>query len=88
MSADFLKEELEHIEIFGKPALRSDSRIDQKAHWFAGTALNCADQAMASVLSRLNTILDNEMEQLLCFDTAIDAEKFCNTKSVIFIMLP
>lgn len=65
---------------------------DHKARWFAGAALNSADQAMASilstVLSRLNTFLDSEMEQLLCFDTAIDAEKFCNEKSAIFIVLP
>lgn len=65
---------------------------DHKARWFAGAALNSADQAMASVLStvlsRLNTFLDSEMEQLLCFDTAIDAERFCNEKSAIFIVLP
>lgn len=65
---------------------------DHKAKWFAGAALNSSDQAMASVmstvLSRLNAFLDSEMEQILCFDTAIDAEKFCNTKSAIFIVLP
>ena len=65
---------------------------DHKAKWFAGAALNSSTQAMASilstVLSRLNTFLDSEMEQLLCFDTAIDAEKFCNEKSAIFIVLP
>jgi len=65
---------------------------NHKAKWFAGSALNSADQAMASVLStvlsRLNAFLDSEMEQILCFDTAIDAEKFCNEKSAIFIVLP
>jgi len=65
---------------------------DHKAKWFAGAALNSSDQAMASVmstvLSRLNAFLDSEMEQILCFNTAIDAEKFCNTKSAIFIVLP
>ena len=65
---------------------------DHKARWFAGSALNTADQAMASVmstaLSRLNAFLDSELEQILCFDTAIDAERFCNTKSAIFIVLP
>lgn len=40
------------------------------------------------ILSRLNAFLDSEMEQILCFDTAIDAEKFCNEKSAIFIVLP
>ena len=28
------------------------------------------------------------MEQILCFDTAVDAEKFCNEKSAIFVVLP
>lgn len=39
---------------------------DHKAKWFAGSALNTAEQAMASVistvLSRLNAFLDSEME--------------------------
>lgn len=65
---------------------------NHKARWFAGAALNSSTQAMASilstVLSRLNTFLDSEMEQLLCFDTAIDTERFCNEKSAIFIVLP
>ena len=65
---------------------------DHKAKWLAGAALNTADQAMLSVmstaLSRLNSFLDSEMEQLLCFGTAVDAEKFCNEKSGIFIILP
>lgn len=65
---------------------------DHKAKWFAGAALNTAEQSMASVmstaLSRLNAFLDSELEQLLCFDTEIDAEKFCNEKSAIFIIMP
>ena len=65
---------------------------DHKAKWFAGSALNTAEQAMASVistvLSRLNAFLDSEMEQILCFDTAIDAEKFCKEKSALFLVLP
>lgn len=65
---------------------------EHKAKWFAGAALNTSEQAMASVmstvLSRLNAFLDSEMEQILCFDTAIDAERFCNEKSAIFIVLP
>ena len=65
---------------------------DHKAKWLAGAALNSADQAMLSVmstaLSRLNSFLDSEMEQILCFGTAIDAEHFCNEKSAIFIILP
>ena len=65
---------------------------DHKAKWFAGAALNTAEQSMASVmstaLSRLNAFLDSELEQLLCFDTEIDAEDFCNQKSAIFIIMP
>ena len=65
---------------------------DHKARWFSGAALSTGDQAMASIMStamsRLNAFLDSEMEQVLCFDTAIDAEKFCNEKSAIFIVLP
>ena len=63
-----------------------------KARWFAGAALNSAEQAMASVLStvlsRLNAFLDSELEQVLCFDSAIDAEAFAAEKSAIFLVLP
>ena len=65
---------------------------DHKARWFAGAALNSAEQAMASVmstvLSRLNAFLDSELEQVLCFDSVIDAEKFASEKSAIFLILP
>ena len=65
---------------------------EHKARWFSGAALNSADQAMASILttamSRLNAFLDSEMEQILCFDSSLDTETFCNEKSAIFIVLP
>ena len=65
---------------------------DHKAKWFAGAALNTAGQSMASVmstaLSRLNAFLDSELEQILCFDSAIDAEKFCSERSALFIVMP
>ena len=65
---------------------------EHKARWFAGSALNSGEQSMLSVMStamsRLNTFLDTELEQILCFDTEIDAEKFCNEKSAIFIVMP
>ena len=35
-----------------------------------------------------NAFLDSELEQILCFDTEIDAEKFCSEKSAIFIIMP
>jgi len=57
-----------------------------------GTAHNSAEQAMASVLStvlsKFNTFLDTEMEQILCFDTKLDAETFCKEKSAVFLILP
>lgn len=65
---------------------------EHKARWFAGSALNSGEQSMLSVMStamsRLNTFLDTELEQILCFDTEIDAERFCNEKSAIFIVMP
>ena len=42
---------------------------------------------MSTVLSRLNAFLDSELEQVLCFDSAIDAEKFASQKSAIFLIL-
>ena len=65
---------------------------EHKARWFAGAALNSSDQAMASVmstaLSRLNSFIDSELEQILCFDTSIDVEEFCSRKSAIYLVLP
>lgn len=65
---------------------------EHKARWMAGAALNTGEQAMLSVLStamsRLNAFLDSELEQLLCFDSAIDAEQFCKKKSALFIVMP
>ncbi len=90
-----VQELLEPSKVKGKSQfqlLMAKLPAEHKAKWFAGAALNSAEQAMASVmstvLSRLNAFLDSEMEQILCFDTAIDAESFCNTKSAIFIVLP
>lgn len=63
-----------------------------KARWFAGAALSTSEQAMASVmstvLSRLNAFLDSELEQVLCFDSSINAEQFVSEKSLIFLILP
>ena len=63
-----------------------------KAKWFAGSAVSTSEQGMASVmstvLSRLNAFLDSELEQVLCFDSAIDAEHFAAEKSAIFLVLP
>ena len=65
---------------------------EHKARWFAGAALNTAEQAMQSVLStamsRMNAFLDSELEQVICFDTAIDAESFCMEKTAAFLVMP
>lgn len=65
---------------------------NHKAKWFAGAALNTGEQAMMSVLStvlsKLNAFIDSEIEQILCFDTAVDIEKFCSEKSAIFLVMP
>ena len=65
---------------------------EHKAKWFSGSALTAAEQSMASVmstvLSRLNTFLDSELEQVLYFDSAIDAESFASKRSAIFLILP
>ena len=65
---------------------------EHKAKWFSGSALTAAEQSMASVmstvLSRLNTFLDSELEQVLCFDSAMDAESFAAKESAIFLILP
>ena len=74
-------------------ALLMDRMPDtHKARWFAGAALDASEQAMASVmstvLSRLNAFLDSELEQVLCFDSAINAEQFAAKKCAIFLILP
>lgn len=65
---------------------------EHKAKWFAGAALNTSEQSMASVistsLSRLNAFLDSELEQILCFDSIMDAETFCNEKCAMFLIMP
>lgn len=90
---------LEPVEAAGKQKPKNGFKVlmemlpdDHKAKWLAGSALHSADQAMMSImstaLSRLNSFIDSEMEQILCFGTAIDAERFCSEKSAIFIVLP
>ena len=65
---------------------------EHKARWLAGAALNSSDQSMASVmstvLSRLNTFLDTELEQVICYDSPINAEMFASEKCAIFLILP
>ncbi len=63
-----------------------------RANMLAGSAIDTSDQAMLSVistaLSRMIAFLDTELEQVICFDSAIDAETFAAQKSAIFLVLP
>ncbi|QNK41572.1 type IV secretory system conjugative DNA transfer family protein [Caproicibacter fermentans] len=65
---------------------------EHKARWLAGAALISPEASMHSVMStamsRLLSFIDSELEQVLCFDSEIDAEKFCNEKTAIFIVFP
>ena len=90
-----VQELLEPSNVKGKSrfqVLMGKLPLGHKARWFAGAALNASDQAMASVmstvLSRLNVFLDSELEQVLCYDSAIDAEKFASEKCAMFLILP
>ena len=63
-----------------------------KAGWMASAATSSSDQGMASVmstaLSRLNSFIDSEQEQVLCYDSPIDAEHFASEKCAIFLIIP
>ena len=63
-----------------------------KAGWMATAATSSSEQGMASVmstvLSRLNSFIDSEQEQVLCYDSPIDAEHFATEKCAIFLIIP
>jgi type IV secretion system protein VirD4 len=65
---------------------------EHKARWLASAALNTAESSMHSVMStaisRLLSFIDSELEQILCFDSDVDAEQFCNGKTAVFIVFP
>ena len=65
---------------------------EHKAKWLAGAALNTAESSMHSVMStamsRLLSFIDSELEQILCFDSNVDAEQFCNDRVAVFIVFP
>jgi type IV secretion system protein VirD4 len=65
---------------------------EHKARWMAGAALNTAESSMHSVMStamsRLLSFIDSELEQILCFDSDVDAEQFCSGKTAVFIVFP
>jgi type IV secretion system protein VirD4 len=65
---------------------------EHKARWLAGAALNTAESSMHSVMStamsRLLSFIDSELEQILCFESDVDAEQFCNGRTAVFIVFP
>lgn len=90
-----VQELLEPSKVKGKSqfqVLMDKLPSEHKARGLAGAALNTSEQAMASVistvLSRLNSFLDSELEQILCFDSRLDTETFAAEKSAIFLILP
>ena len=76
----------------GFQVLMDELPPEHKARWLAGAALTSADQSMASVMStvmsRLNAFLDTELEQVICYDSPINAEMFASEKCAIFLILP
>ena len=63
-----------------------------RARNLASSALESSDQATASAmptaLAQMNTFMDIALEQVICFDSNIDAEKFAKEKTAIFLVLP
>lgn len=39
-------------------------------------------------MSRMLSFIDSELEQILCFDSDVDAEQFCRDKVAVFIVFP
>ena len=58
-----------------------------RARNLASSALESSDQATASAMStalaQMNTFMDIALEQVICFDSNIDAEKFAKEKTAI-----
>ena len=57
-----------------------------RARNLASSALESSDQATASAMStalaQMNTFMDIALEQVICFDSNIDAEKFAKEKGI------
>ena len=63
-----------------------------KAAMLANSAVNSAEQTTASILStahsRLNELIDSELEQMICFDTKFQVEEFVEHPTGGYIVLP
>ena len=80
----------------GKPNLYSKMLAAlppyHKAAMLAGSAVNSAEQTTASIVStahsRLNELIDSELEQMICFDTKFKVEDFIEHPTGVYIVLP
>lgn len=59
---------------------RNHTTVIQKLGYISKRAMA---SVLSTVLSRLNAFLDTELEQTICFDSAMDAESFASRKSAI-----
>ena len=63
-----------------------------KAAMLASSAVNSAEQTTASIVStahsRLNELIDSELEQMICFDTKFQVEEFIEHPTGVYIVLP
>ncbi len=63
-----------------------------KAAMLANSAVNSAEQTTASIVStahsRLNELIDSELEQMICFDTKFQVEEFVEHPTGVYIVLP
>ena len=56
--------------------------------YFYEAAEGVLASVMSSLFSQLNSFLDSDLEQVICFDSSIDAETFAKEMCTIFLVLP
>lgn len=64
---------------------------DSKIKMFAGSAAQGGTEqasVISTALSRLLTFIDSEIEQILCFESDIDAESFVKEKTMLILTMP
>ena len=80
----------------GKPNLYSQMLAalppHHKATMLAGSVANATEQTASSIVStahsRLNELIDSELEQMICFDTKFQVEDFIEHPTGVYIVLP
>lgn len=78
--------------ITGIEAVLNKLPDDSKIKMFAGSAAQGGGESQASVIStamsRLLSFIDSETEQILCFNSDIDAEEFVQNKTMLVLTMP